>query len=125
IRQRLQQQVPYPGLAPAAELPPDRIPIAELRRQVAPRRTGAADPEYPVQFAAVVLWWAPATRGGRGQKRREDRPLVIRYQAADHCRPPQREVGFESRRSASGESATAKRNNANLGVPIAILFGTR
>jgi hypothetical protein len=108
IRQRLQQQVPYAGFTPAAELPPDRIPIAELRRQIAPRRAGAADPEDPVQFAAVVLGWASATCGGHGQERREYRPFCIRHQTADHCRPPKREVGLESYRSASGESLAAK-----------------
>ena len=108
IRQRLQQQVPDTGFTPAAKLPPNRIPVAQLRRQVAPRRTGPQDPEYPVQGAAMILRWASASGGWSGQERRENRPVCVRHQASDHCRPPLPEVALESHRSASGESLSAK-----------------
>src|ERR1700678_2093995 len=87
VSQRLKQQVPDASLAPATELLPHGVPFAERRRQVAPRRSGPADPKYAVQPVPMVLGWTPATRGGGGQEGREDRPLFVRHQSADHGRP--------------------------------------
>jgi len=87
VGQRLKQKVPDARLTPATELLPHRVPFAERRRQVAPRRSGPADPEYTVQPVPMVHGWAPATRRGDNQERREDRPLFVRHQSADHRRP--------------------------------------
>src|SRR5580692_9996634 len=87
VGQRLKQKVPDARLAPATELLPHRVPSAERRRQVAPWRSGPADPEYAVQPVPMVQGWAPATRRGGNQERREDRPLFVRHQSADHRRP--------------------------------------
>src|SRR5208282_694165 len=87
VRQCLKQKVPDARLAPATELLPYGVPFAERRRQVAPRRSGPANPEYAVQPVPMVLGWTPTTRGGRSQQGREDRPLFVRHQSADHCRP--------------------------------------
>jgi len=104
VGQRLQHDVPHTADAPAAELTPDRIPVAERVRQVAPRRAGAADPEHTIQHQAMVARRPPAPRRGCCQKRRDYCPLFVRHQTADHCQPPaQREVGFESHQSVSGQ----------------------
>src|SRR5208283_1413376 len=87
VSQRLKQKVPDAGLAPATELLPHGVPFAERRRQVAPWRSSPTDPEYAVQPVPMVLGWTPATRGGGNQERREDRPLFVRHQSADHRRP--------------------------------------
>src|SRR6185437_16029775 len=57
VSQRLKQQVPDDSLAPATELLPHGVPFAERLRQVAPRRSGPADPEYAVQSIAMVFGW--------------------------------------------------------------------
>src|ERR1700733_662159 len=64
ISQRLKQKVPDARLAPATELLPHGVPFAERRRQVTPRRSGPADPEYAVQPMSMIHGWAPATRRG-------------------------------------------------------------
>ena len=59
--QRLNHQVPDARLAPAAELLPHGVPLAERHRQVAPRRSGPANPQY-----VVSLWrWLPGGRPPR------------------------------------------------------------
>lgn len=89
IGERLQHNVPYTGKAPAAELPPHRVPVAELFRQIAPWRAGAGDPENAVQHAAMVVRRPPAACRGHRQERREDRPFIVCHQTADHCQPPE------------------------------------
>jgi hypothetical protein len=82
VSQRLKQKVPGVSLAPAAELLPHGVPFAEHRRQVAPRRSGPANPEYAVQSVPMVLGRTPATRaGGRQQGARRSptlRPSSVR-----------------------------------------------
>ena len=82
---RLQDGVPNPGLRPAAELPPDGVPIAELRRQVTPRRASAHDPEDRVEDLAMV---ARPTTAFRDQKGSKNLPLGVRHEIANHrCSP--------------------------------------
>ena len=87
VSQRLKQEVPGARLAPAAALLSHGVPFAEHRRQVAPRRSGPANPEYAVQSVPMVLGRMPATRAGGSQQGREDRPLFVRHQSGDHSRP--------------------------------------
>jgi len=54
-RERLQHHIPDATVSPAAELPKDRIPVAELLRQIAPRRAGSHQPKYPVEHTAMVV----------------------------------------------------------------------
>ena len=77
VSQRLKQQVPDASLAPATELLPHGVPFAERRRQVAPWRSGPAEPEYAVQSMAMVLGWTSATQGRHRQQRGEDCPLFV------------------------------------------------
>jgi len=88
IRQPLQQDVPRTRLTPAAELPPDRIPVAECLRQVAPWYASAADPENTIQHPPMVGWRAPATQRGGGNERLDDRPFLVCHQTAKHSQPP-------------------------------------
>ena len=43
-------------LAPAVETLANGVPLAELRRQVAPAGTGALDPKYGFQDSAVIVF---------------------------------------------------------------------
>ena len=113
VRQSLQQDVPDTGEAPAAELPPHRIPVAKCLRKIAPGCTGAANPEDTIQRPAMVVRRTSATRRSGCQEWFNDCPFLVRHQTSDHCRPPSREAGLESHRSASGESAVEKRNHRN------------
>jgi hypothetical protein len=54
-RERLQHHIPDATVSPAAELPKDRIPVAELLRQIAPRRAGSHQPKHPVEHTAMVV----------------------------------------------------------------------
>ena len=42
-------------LTPAVATPVNGVPLAELRRQVAPGRAGARDPEYGFQDGAIIV----------------------------------------------------------------------
>ena len=88
ICQSLQHDIPHARLAPAAELPPDRIPVAECLRQVAPRCACAADPQYSVDHAPTIGCRSPAAWRRVRQERRDDRPLFVRHQTASHNQPP-------------------------------------
>ena len=59
--QRLQDHVPHAAVGPATELPPDRIPLAQLLRYIAPRRAGAHHPEDRVEHPTVIARRTPAT----------------------------------------------------------------
>jgi hypothetical protein len=52
--ERLQHHIPDATVSPAAELPKDRIPVAEFLRQIAPRRAGPHQPKHRVQHTAMV-----------------------------------------------------------------------
>ena len=43
-------------LTPAVATPVNGVPLAELRRQVAPGRAGACDPEYGFQDGRLSYW---------------------------------------------------------------------
>ena len=55
IDQLLQQLFPDTFIAPAAEAAVGVFPIAIVRRQVAPRRSGAQYPENTVEKTPIVL----------------------------------------------------------------------
>src|SRR3954453_14205525 len=50
----LEQPLPDPSLAPAAEPLPHRVAVAEFNRQVSPGKTGPQQGVYPAQKAAVT-----------------------------------------------------------------------
>lgn len=58
--ERLQHHIPDATVSPAAELPKNRIPVAELLRQIAPRRAGPCDPQDRLDKQPIVM------RGGAG-----------------------------------------------------------
>src|SRR6476659_9657868 len=83
----LQHHIPDATVSPAAELPKNRIPVAELLRQIAPRRAGPHQPKRRVHHTAMV---ARRTASATDQKRFEIRPLIIGQQSANQGCPPQR-----------------------------------
>ncbi len=85
--ERLQHHIPDATVSPAAELPKNRIPAAELLRQIAPRRAGPHQPKRRVHHTAMV---ARRTASATDQKRFEIRPLIIGQQSANQGCPPQR-----------------------------------
>ena len=85
--ERLQDHIPDAAVGPAPGLPKDRIPVAELLRQVAPRRAGSHQPKHRVEHAAMVARRATATTD---QERFEIRPLIVGHQSANQGCPPQR-----------------------------------
>ena len=126
VSQRLKQKVPDARLAPATELLPHGVPFAERRRQVTPRRSGPADPEYAVQPMSMILGWTPATQGGGGQEGREHRPLFVRHQSADHSQPRVcQEAGQDWPQVGQLNLLTQKGNGTNPGTGAGILFGIR
>jgi hypothetical protein len=88
IRQRLQQNIPEAGSGPAPILPVDRIPVAQLRRQVAPGNAGARHPEDGIRHPAVTTRRAAAEGTGLNHKRLEERPFLVRQQTSQHQRLP-------------------------------------
>jgi len=88
VVQRLQQQVPKPRKAPAPELAVDRRPLAEVIRQVAPRRPGPRDPENPIQNKAMILRGAAPPRSSLDHKGRKERPLLVAHQSSDQATLP-------------------------------------
>jgi len=85
--QRLQDYVPDAAVGPASELPKDRIPVAELLRQIAPRCACSHQPKHRVQNGAMVGRRATTVMD---QERFEIRPLIVGHQSANQGRPPQR-----------------------------------
>ena len=67
----LQYPFPQPGQRPTPELPVDRRPLAELFRQVSPRRPRSRDPENPIQNNAMVRGLPPV----RGSDRQNEAPV--------------------------------------------------
>ncbi len=82
VCERLQEHVPHTGDGPAAELPMDRIPVAEFLWQVSPSRAGSGNPKDAVQRATMILRWTAAL-----------------------CRPLQG-TSFESRQPVPGNPAS-------------------
>jgi hypothetical protein len=83
----LQDHIPDAAVGPAPKLSEDRIPVAELLRQIAPRRTGSHQPKHRVEYAAMIARRPPAATD---QKRFETRPLIVGHQSTNQGRPPQR-----------------------------------
>ena len=59
LGQRDGHRLPDPSIAPTAETPVDRVPVAVFRRDVAPWRAAAKSPKYAVDYGAVLF--RPAT----------------------------------------------------------------
>lgn len=83
-----QHDVPDARQCPSSELLIDRVPGAELGRQIAPWRTRAGDPENAVQRAPVIPRRPPAERTIVGHERCEHRPLLIAHRPANQARLP-------------------------------------
>jgi len=84
VGKAFEHHIPNARLRPTAELPPERVPVTELGRQITPRRAGPVDPENALQDASVIAWRPAAPLTGRRQKRLENRPFLIRHQTANH-----------------------------------------
>ena len=89
--QGLQHQLPQARERPSSELAMDREPSAELRRKVAPGRTGPGNPEHAVQHAPVILRRAAPLRAGLDHEGLEEGPFLVAHQSADHVVPPSKE----------------------------------
>ena len=72
-----EKAVPEARLAPTVEPAGDRTDWSVAFRQVAPRRTGADDPENAVDDASVVGGWPPSLRLLGRQQGLDFRPLFI------------------------------------------------
>src|SRR5882724_11599848 len=105
IGQGFQNRVPDAPLAPAAKALVDAVPLAELFRQVAPRRTGAQHPQHAVHERPVIARWSPDAASLRRQKRDDDLPRLVAQSSANQSRLPSR---------GSLESRSESRVNQNL-----------
>jgi hypothetical protein len=85
--ERLQDYVPDAAVSPASELTKDRIPVAEILRQIAPWCAGSHQPKHRVKYPAMV-GRRPTTV--MDQERFEIRPLIVGHQSANQGRSPQR-----------------------------------
>src|SRR5579863_1109112 len=83
--ERLQDRVPDAASRPAAELPPDGVPVAQLPRQIAPWRASAHDPEHRVENLTMIARRTPPFLDQEGF---EIRPLFVPHQAPNHRRSP-------------------------------------
>jgi len=83
----LQDHIPDAAVGPPSKLPKDRIPVAELLRQIAPRRASSHQPKDRVEHMTMV---ARRSTAAAYQERLEIRPLIVRHQSANHRRSPQR-----------------------------------
>jgi hypothetical protein len=77
--ERLQNDIPYAAVGPASKLPKDRVPVAKLFWQIAPRDAGPHQPKHRIKHAAMIAR-RPATFSD--QERFEIRPLIVRHQPA-------------------------------------------
>ena len=66
-----QHQLEDAGLRPAAELPVDGVPFAEILVQIPPRRPGSGHPKYPVENLPVIRGRPTALATRRHHERRE------------------------------------------------------
>jgi hypothetical protein len=85
--ERFQDHIPDAAVGPASELPKYRIPVAELLRQITPRRTSSHQPKHRVEHAAMVV---RRTTAVMDQERFKIRPLIVRHESANQGCPPQR-----------------------------------
>jgi hypothetical protein len=85
--ERLQDHIPDATISPPPELPKDRIPVAELLRQIAPWRAGSHQPKHRVEHAAMI---ARRTTAATDQERSEIRLLIVGHQSANQGCSPQR-----------------------------------
>ena len=109
--ERLQHHIPDATVSPAAELPKNRIPVAELLRQIPPRRAGPHQPKRRVHHTAMV---ARRTASATDQKRFEIRPLIIGQQSANQGCPPQRAALNQFSIPASIDLSTRPRRNSDV-----------
>ena len=70
--QGLEHQLEDAGHRPAAELPVDRVPVAEMLMQIPPGRPGPRNPEYPVENLPVILGRPTALAPARHRERDPD-----------------------------------------------------
>lgn len=96
-----EDDVPDPRKCPAPELPIDPGPFGKARVEVTPGSACAGDPEDRIEDRSMILRTPAAPRALAHQKRREDRPLLIRHQTTNHDRSPAKS-SLESDRSRFG-----------------------
>lgn len=63
-----QHRVEAPQQRPAAELPPHRVPLAEIHRQIPPSRPGPGHPEYAFQHSPMRVAGRPVEQARKGSK---------------------------------------------------------
>jgi hypothetical protein len=85
--ERIQDDIPNAAVGPASELPKDRVPVAKLVWQIAPRNAGPHQPEHRIKYAAMI---ARRTTTFADQERFEIGPLIVRHQPTNHGCSPQR-----------------------------------
>jgi hypothetical protein len=83
--QRVEDHIPDATIGPSPKLPKDRVPVAELLRQIAPRRPGSHQPKHRVEHAAMI---ARPTAAATDQERFKIRPLIVGHQSANQGRSP-------------------------------------
>lgn len=77
VDKALQQAFPYAFVAPPAKTPVGVFPIAVVGRQVAPRRSGAQNPQDGVNEEAVVFGYAAPNAPSSWQMRFQEFPSFI------------------------------------------------
>src|SRR5262245_42562419 len=77
VRQRRENPMPHTFAAPAAKASEDAIPLAERRRQIAPRRAGAHDPKHTFHEHPVVAASGAALVRASDDQTRDPLPLPI------------------------------------------------
>ena len=76
--QLLEDRVKYPPQGPPAEAFPNREPLPEALRQIAPGRTRAHDPQHPLERRTIVAAGTPGIAFLAWKERRDALPLRVR-----------------------------------------------
>ena len=82
----LEKKLPQPCKRPAAELPVDRRPFAEMLVQITPLGTSAGEPEYAIQNKTMILRASSAMRTTNRDEGLEAGPFLIRHQSSNQHR---------------------------------------
>ena len=79
----LEKKLPQPCKRPAAELPVDRRPFAEMLVQITPLGTSAGEPEYAIQNKTMILRASSAARTALDHEGLKTGPFLIAHQTTD------------------------------------------
>jgi hypothetical protein len=83
-----EHRVKYPAQGPPAEALPNREPLPEALRQIAPGRTRAHDPQHPLERRTIVAAGAPGVAFLARKERRDALPLRVRQNGPNQGGPP-------------------------------------